>query len=211
MRIRLLLAVAAVLLLVPSAVFASVAGEQRQGARLLTDLRSGATSCGDLSPEDFDHIGEYVMGRALGSVSAHGAMNDRMRLMLGDQGEQRMHELMGQRFSGCASRAGGGYGPMMGGGMMGGAHSGADLGQMMRSSDWSWMMGGTWRHMDRRDWQRLQDEWATGGGTMSHHRWSAWAIAAVALGAVLLVGLAIIALTRRPFTVVGPQGPRQGA
>jgi hypothetical protein len=158
MRTRVLLAVFAALLLVPSAAFASLAGEQRQGGQLLAQLKSGAKACSDLSAEDFDHIGEYAIGRALGSTSTHQAMNDRMRLMLGDQGEQRMHERMGRRFAGCGTRGnGGGYGSMMGGGMM------------------------------------------------NHHGWSAWAVVALTLGAVLLVALLVALLVRHPFR--GPPAP----
>ena len=198
MRTRILLAVVAALLLLPSAAFASLADEQRQGSELLAQLKSGTKVCSDLSAADFDHIGEYVMGRALGSTSAHRAMNDRMRLMLGDQGEQRMHELMGRRFAGCATRGSAGYGPMMGGGMMGGSYGSGNFGQMMGTRDWSWMMGGNWRHMSRSDWQDIQRQWM-GGGTMNHHGWSAWAIVAVTLGAVLLVALLVALLVRHPF------------
>jgi hypothetical protein len=80
-----------------------LADEQRQGDELVAQLQAAARSCSDLSAADFDCIGEYVMGRALGSVSAHQVMNGRMRLMLGQGGEQRMHELTGRRFTGCAN------------------------------------------------------------------------------------------------------------
>jgi hypothetical protein len=195
MRTRIFLAVFAALLVVPAAAFASLAGEQRQGAQLLGQLRSGAKACSDLSSEDFDHIGEYAMGRALGSVSAHQAMSDRMSLMLGDKGEQRMHELMGQRYAGCGGAA---AGTMMGGGMMGGSYGSGNFDQMMGSRDWSWMMGGNWRHMSRSDWQNVQQQWM-GGGMMGHHGWSAWAVVAVTLGAILLIALLVVALVRRPF------------
>jgi hypothetical protein len=193
---RWVLAFLAVLLLIPAVALASLADEQRQGGALVAQLRSGATSCGDLSAEDFDHIGEYVMGRALGSMSTHQAMNERMTLMLGERGEQRMHQLMGERFAGCAATSGAG-GSVMGPGMMGG--SSGDWGSMMRSGDWSWMMGGTWRTMSRQDWQRLQRQWMGASAASSGHGgWSPWAIAAVALGAALLAALAVVAVMRRP-------------
>jgi hypothetical protein len=91
------------------------------------------------------------MGRVLGSTSAHQAMNDRMRLMIGEQGEQPMHQLMGARFAGCStSGAIGGNGSMMGPGMMGGNNGNGGWGAMMGSSDWSWMMGSAWRNMPAR-------------------------------------------------------------
>jgi hypothetical protein len=42
------------------------------------------------------------MARVLGSRSVHQAMNDRMRRMLGQQGETRVRRLMGRRYTGCA-------------------------------------------------------------------------------------------------------------
>ena len=122
MLFRAVLVSIALLALAPSAALASLADDQRQGQALAAQLQSGAKTCNDLSNQDLDHIGEYVMGRALGSTSTHQAMNDRMSLMMGDQAEGRMHQLMGARFAGCATHASGsgGYGPMMGGGMMGG-------------------------------------------------------------------------------------------
>jgi hypothetical protein len=83
------------------------------------------------------------MFRALGPGSANQALNDRMRAMVGDPAESRMHQLLGARYAGCATRAGGlaGSGAMMGGsGMMGGYSRNGGIGAMMSSSDWSWMM-----------------------------------------------------------------------
>ena len=76
------------------------------------------------------------MSRFPGSTSTHEAMNERMRLVMGDQAEGRMHQLMGARFSGCAGPAStaGSYGPMMGGGgMMGGSYRNDSPGSMMSS------------------------------------------------------------------------------
>ncbi len=201
MRIRVALVSLALILLVPSAALASLADEQRQGQALAAQLQSGAKSCNELSAEDFDHIGEYVMGHFLGSIAAHEAMNERMRLMMGDQAEGRMHQLMGARFAGCAvpGSAGGSYGPMMGQGMMGGSYGNGGWGSMMGSHDWSWMMGGAWRNMSRQDWQRLELQ-LLGTTRISHHGMSGWAIAAIALATVLLIAaLAILAVRRRPF------------
>jgi hypothetical protein len=198
MRIRVALLVVAVLLLAPTAALASLADEQRQGQALVTQLQSRAKTCDGLSGEDFDHIGEYVMGRALGSTTLHQPMNDRMRLMMGDQGEQRMHQVMGQRFAGCTTTASGGV--VMGPGMMSNGDGNGVSGSMMNSSDYGWMMNGNWRTMTRQDWQRLQQQWlGTAAATTGHHGWSPWAIIAVALGGVLLAALAALAVIRRPF------------
>jgi hypothetical protein len=117
MPARLLAVVAIVLamLIAPGSAFASLTGEQDQGRSLAQQLRSGARTCDDVSSADLDHIGEYVMGRVLGSAEAHQAMNDRLRLMMGERAEGRMHQLMGARFAGCGAA---GFGSATGPGMM---------------------------------------------------------------------------------------------
>jgi hypothetical protein len=101
-------------------------------------------------------------------------MKDRMRAMLGEQGEARMHQLLGARSAGCSTGTGGIAG---GGGMMGGY---AGIGAMMSSRDWSWMMGGAWQHMTRQGWQRREQQLlGPSAGTMMNNGWSAIAIIAV--------------------------------
>ena len=133
MPIRIALAFVVLVLLAPAPAFASLADEQSQGRTLVAQLQSGAKSCGDLTTTDFEHVGEYVMGRALGSTSAHEAMNTRMRQYMGQQGEERMHQLMGERFTGCAS----GGSAVMGPGMMGG-YSGNGGASMMSGGHHGW-------------------------------------------------------------------------
>lgn len=202
MRIRIALLAAFAMLALPATAFASLAGEQRQGQALIAQLRAGTKTCGDLSADDFDHIGEYVMFRALGSTSRHQAMNDRMTAGLGEQGESRMHQLMGERYTGCGggSSRRAGYGGMMGAGMMGGYLGSGGLGAMMASGDWSWMMAGAWQHMTRQDWQRLQQRMLGQSASADDKGgWSAPAIIAVTLGGVLLVAVVTFVVLRRPF------------
>lgn len=203
MRSRLALMTIGLVLLIPAAALASLTDEQRQGQNLIAQLQAGATTCSALSDDDLDHIGEYVMSRALGSTTLHQAINDRMRAMLGAAGEARMHQLLGARYVGCSTRAGaiaGGVGMMGGSGMMGGYMSNGGIGAMMSSGDWSWMMGGAWQHMTRQDWQRRQQQiLGSGAGTTRHNGWSAIAITAACLGGIILVALAILAVIRRPF------------
>ena len=204
MRIRFALLAIGILLLIPAAAHASLVDEQRQGQQLTAQLQSGAKTCRDLSADDFDHIGEYVMFRALGSTAAHQAMNDRMRLMMGEQGEGRMHQLLGARYVNCTppgtSSSGYGSGGMMGPGMMGGYYGNGGWGSMMNSGDWSWMMGGTWQNMTRQDWQRLQQRLLGTNASSTHNGMSGWMIATLALAVVLLgVGVALLAVRRGPF------------
>ena len=197
MRTRITALLLMAFLAIPAAARASLADEQRQGQDLIAQLQAGTKTCGDLSAEDLDHIGEYAMYRALGSTSLHQAMNDRMTAMMGEQAESRMHQLLGHRYSGCHTSAGAAYGGM-GPGMMGG-HAGSDgPGSMMGSGDWSWMMGGAWQNMTRQDWQRLQRR-LLGASAGRGSGWTPVAIVAVTLGGVLLIALAILALIRRPF------------
>jgi uncharacterized membrane protein len=121
-------------LLVPSLASASVTQEEQTGSRLLGELESGKLRCAEASGSDFDHIGEYVMGRMFGSPRAHEAMNNMMSTMMGAGSEQQTHEAMGRRFAGCGGgRLPAGFGRMMGavnamgtmgGGMMGGVGPG---------------------------------------------------------------------------------------
>jgi hypothetical protein len=202
MRTRTVALLVMAFLAVPAAARASLADEQRQGQELIVQLHAGTKTCGDLSADDFDHVGEYLMYRALGSTSLHQAMNDRMTAMMGEQGESRMHQLLGRRYTGCYTSAsgGGGYGGMMGPGMMGDYYGPGGSSGMMGSGDWSWMMGGAWQHMTRQDWQRLQQRLlGTSASTPGHSGWSAAAIVAVAVGAVAVVALVVLLLIRRPF------------
>jgi hypothetical protein len=83
--------------------------------------------------------------------------------------------------------------------MMGGYYNNGGIGAMMSSGDWSWMIGGAWQHMTRQDWQhREQQLLGPGAGTMMNNGWSAIAIIAVCLAALILVALAILAIIRRP-------------
>jgi hypothetical protein len=99
---------------------ASQTKEEADGKALYDELQAKTKSCADLVDSDFELIGEYVMGQRLGA--SHEQMNQMMQRMMGQQGEEQMHILMGKRFSGCdgsASSAGTlPRGMMNGGGMM---------------------------------------------------------------------------------------------
>lgn len=202
MRIRLTLLAVSLLLLIPAAAHASLADEQRQGQDLIAQLHAGTKTCRDLSADDFDHVGEYVMGRAVGSTAAHAAFNQRMRAVMGDQAEGRRHQLIGARYVNCAvpGAAGYGYGGMMGPGMMGGNYGNGGWGSMMNSSDWNWMMGGAWQSMNRQDWQRLQQQLLGTNSSNGHNGASGWMIATIGLAALLLgAAITLLIIRGRPF------------
>jgi hypothetical protein len=125
----------ALALIVPVTALGGLSSDVKKGQRLAESIRSGQKQCSDLSADDFELIGEYAMGRFLGSPTAHAAMNRHMSLMMGKAGEERMHMALGYRYSGCpGGPASGWVGPM--GGMMSGRH-GAGSGNFG-----SGMMGG---------------------------------------------------------------------
>lgn len=104
------------------------AGEEQQGAQLLRSLQTGKEKCTSLTTDNFELIGEYVMGRMFGSSAAHDAMNRQMVSTMGNSGESQAHVFMGKRFAGCATgQAPAAFGAMMGmmgAGMMGSAYGG---------------------------------------------------------------------------------------
>lgn len=133
---------AAAALIFPAPALAGLSSDVQQGQRLAESIRSGQKQCSDLSAEDFELIGEYAMSRYLGSGSTHEAMNRHMTAMMGSAGEERMHQALGYRYSGCpGGPAAGWVGPM--GGMMSGNYEGSGnfSGGMMGGGNRGGMMG----------------------------------------------------------------------
>jgi len=98
---------------------------EERGSDLLSAVENGQTHCADLDPQDFEAIGEFLMGRMLGTPEAHETADGLMAQMMGEAGLARMHQAMGQRLSGCGqagSPAGLGIMGIMG--MMGGGPRG---------------------------------------------------------------------------------------
>ena len=95
--------------------------EEQEGKNLLDDLSNKIIICSQISDSDFEKIGEYFMGQSIGDTSRHIVMNNMMKSMMGEQGEEQAHAMMGKRMSGCDTSAA--IPPMMqmmmGGGMMG--------------------------------------------------------------------------------------------
>lgn len=163
---------------------ASVADEQQAGRALAQQVRSGQRSCDSLSADDRDHIGEFVMGRMIGSTATHEAMNARMTAVMGAGAESQMHQVLGARWVGCATADGGNqaHGPMMGG-----------------AGGLSWMTGSRWQHMSTSDWKVVQHRML--GTTMPHHGGGGLSmldVVLIALAAALGAGLLWLLLARRP-------------
>ncbi len=211
-RVSLLLVVAGALLVGPvTPAFGALGDEVGAGGAIAKQLQAHTTSCSKLSDTDFEHLGEYVMERTIGSRAAHAAMDQRMASVMGTSAEERMHQLMGRRYADCGV-AGAGAGGMMGGGggMMagGGMAAGAGGTAMMSSGDLSWMRNGNWQHMNRPQWREVQRAWM-GSAMMNngHHGWSVGGVLAAVSGAVLLAGLVAFLAVRRPRRPRPPSTP----
>lgn len=75
--------------------------EEQMGKKLLNDLSNKTVTCSKLKDADFEKIGEYFMSQSIGDTSRHIAMNEMMKKMMGEQGEEQMHVFIGKRLSGC--------------------------------------------------------------------------------------------------------------
>ena len=93
--------------------------EEQEGKNFLDNLKNKTATCSQLKDTDFEKIGEYFMGQSIGNTSRHIAMNEMMKSMMGEQGEEQMHTAWGKRGSGCDTSAsypqGFSFMPMMGG------------------------------------------------------------------------------------------------
>ncbi len=75
--------------------------EGQEGKNFLDSLSSRKISCKDIKATDFEKIGEYFMGKALGDTQNHINMNNMMKNMMGEKGEENMHIAIGKKLSGC--------------------------------------------------------------------------------------------------------------
>lgn len=105
----------------PVASSSDTAEEEARGKAIYDSLQAKQKICTDLKDADYELLGEYFMGQRLGG--AHESMNNMMKFMLGEAGEEQMHVVMGKRLSGCDTAAAWpqssfGFMPMFG--MMGG-------------------------------------------------------------------------------------------
>ena len=101
-----------------SAAMQSQQQEEQEGKHFLDGLNNKTVTCPQLKDADFEKIGEYFMGQSIGDTSRHIAMNEMMKSMMGEQGEEQMHIAWGKRGSGCDTSAefpsqGAGFMPMM--------------------------------------------------------------------------------------------------
>lgn len=94
----------------------NVEKEEAEGGEIWGKIQNKERVCSDLSDEDFERLGEYFMGQML--RESHDEMNKMMIQMMGQEGEEQTHIVMGKRLSGCDTSAefpsqGTGFMPMM--------------------------------------------------------------------------------------------------
>jgi hypothetical protein len=110
----------------------SVATEQQHGAQVLTQVHQGKLGPTSLTSDQYQNLGEYLMGKALGSTQLHQRMNTLMDQMMGASAADQMHIYLGKRYLGINATPGNRYGALYGlmGAMMSG-YRGSSLAAMM--------------------------------------------------------------------------------
>jgi hypothetical protein len=104
-------ALALAVLAVPSA---QALPEEQQGARIVSEIQAGKLSAQRLSSNQYEHVGEYVMGREIGSPATHERMNATMETMMGQEATDQIHVYLGKRYLGLPTQgAASGLGMMM--------------------------------------------------------------------------------------------------
>ena len=81
----------------------STTADEQKGQDIYNQLQNKQTTCSNLNDDDFDVLGDFFMGRMMGS--SHAAMNQYMVDNLGANGEKQVHVAMGKRLSGCDANA----------------------------------------------------------------------------------------------------------
>ena len=206
-RVATPLAVVLSMALAAPAVADSVAAEQQRGAQIVNQVQHGKLSPKSLTNDQYQNLGEYLMGRALGSPQLHQRMNTLMDEMMGPSASDLMHIYLGKRYLGVNTAPGSRYRPLYGlmGAMMTGYRGSALAGMMSAYLSGQGTAGyATGPGMMRSVYSSAPA--ATSGGG-----WPTAAVVAVIVLAVMLVGGALALMVprlrarpRRPATTAGP-------
>jgi hypothetical protein len=71
-----------------------------QGGTLYQKMQSKEMSCAQATDADFELMGEYFMEQNM-PMADHDMMNDRLKTMMGDEGEETVHMNIGKHGSKC--------------------------------------------------------------------------------------------------------------
>jgi len=77
------------------------AREENEGKQMWEKLQAKQIECKNLTDDNYQALGEYFMGQSIGDTKRHALMNQMMTGMMGKEGEEQMHVVMGKRLSGC--------------------------------------------------------------------------------------------------------------
>jgi len=84
------------------------------GQSLLNKFQNKQVTCRQLKDDDFEKIGEFLMNQSFGNnTNAHIQMNDNMKQMMGESGEEQMHIRLAKNATGCTTNEQGGVNNMM--------------------------------------------------------------------------------------------------
>jgi hypothetical protein len=182
------------LALAAPALAAPVAAEQQHGAQILTRVQHvGQLNPKQLSSTEYENLGGYLIGPALGSTQLHQRLNTLMDEMMRSTAADQMHIYLGRRYLGLSttpsSRSTALYGLM---GVMMSGHRGSPLASMMSR----YLSGQTTRTAGVGPGMMGYTVGNTPTGTASSG-WPASAIiATVALAALLIAGALAITLPK---------------
>ncbi|OGK13316.1 hypothetical protein A3C98_04940 [Candidatus Roizmanbacteria bacterium RIFCSPHIGHO2_02_FULL_37_15] len=158
------------------------AQEEVEGKEVWEKLQAKQLECKDLTNDNYTVLGEYFMGQSIGNTQRHAAMNQMMTSMIGKEGEEQMHVVMGKRMSGCDSSA---QFPSQGVGLMPIAGMMQMMGMMAPLSRGSAGQEGGGSMMGYGGWSNMMSGWG-GFGFLSILFWLFWLVVLVDL---ILLGM----------------------
>ncbi len=128
-----------------SSAVAATAQDQTKGKQIWEELQAKKLQCNSLISDNYELLGEYFMGQMIGDTQRHALMNSMMQNMMGKNGEEQMHIVLGKRGSGCFSNlAVPSNTPSFMIGMMNNVYTnGGGVKNMMGNWGWGSMMGWT--------------------------------------------------------------------
>ena len=188
---------------------ASAASEQQQGARVLSEVQSGKLQGTNLTSTQYQHAGQYLMGRALGSTQHYEAMDSLMDRMMGQSVSDQMYQYMGERYLGKNVAPNSGYAPYYSWmasmiSRYGGSYAGTMGGYMMRAynrlSGQGSATGGYHTGLGMMGHGYSSSQNAADGGM------STGAIIAIVLGAIAILSLLLVLL----LCTTGRRAPKAG-
>lgn len=192
-RLAMPLALVSGLALAAPALADSVATEQAHGAQVLSQIQHGTLNSKSLTNAQYQNLGEYLMGRALGSTQLHERMNTLMDEMMGTGASDAMHIYLGKRYLGVSATPSSKYSHLYGlmGAMMSGYRGSALAGMM------SAYLNGQGSAGYKMGPGMMGYAYGSTPASSSSGGWPTGAIVAVAvLAAILIGGAAAVAVPR---------------